>query len=57
MFGLTTRWSLAGTPAKVTKLVGHGPDLIEEFDILAVAEGGGGIDRLTTRGTALSATA
>jgi hypothetical protein len=47
--------SLATTPSKVTELVGHGPDVVEEFEIVAVAEGGEGMAGLTGRGTAFGA--
>lgn len=47
--------ALADAPSKVNDIVGHRPDLIEEFEIVAVAEGGVGMDRLTARGTAFSA--
>jgi hypothetical protein len=49
--------SLATTPSKVTAIVGHGPDVVEEFEIVAVAVGGEGIERLTELGTAFRATA
>jgi hypothetical protein len=67
MFGLTTRWSLAGTgsevaplattPSKVTDIVGHGPDIIEVFEVIAVAEGGEGKAGITELGTAFRASA
>jgi hypothetical protein len=44
--------ALATVPSKVTDIVGHGPDVVEEFEVLAVAEGGEGMDGLTKRGTA-----
>jgi hypothetical protein len=47
--------SLATTPSKVTEIVGHGPDVVEEFEIVAVAEGGVGMAGLTSRGTAFDA--
>jgi hypothetical protein len=46
--------SLATTPSKVTAIVGGGPDVIEEFEIVAVAEGGEGMTGLTTLGTAFT---
>jgi hypothetical protein len=46
--------SLATVPSKVTEIVGHGPDAVEEFEVVAVAEGGEGMDDLTKRGTAFS---
>jgi hypothetical protein len=67
-FGATYLWateraraefaaSLATTPSKVTEIVGHGPDVIEEFEILAVAEGGEGMDGITKLGTSFRTTA
>jgi hypothetical protein len=44
--------SLATLPSKVTEIVGHGPDVIEEFEIVAVAEGGEGLAGITARGSA-----
>jgi hypothetical protein len=46
--------SLADTPSQVTEIVGHGPNVVEEFEIVAVAEGGEGLAELTARGTAFS---
>jgi hypothetical protein len=37
--------------------VGRGPDAVEEFEIVAVAVGGEGIEGLTELGTAFRATA
>ena len=64
-FGATYLWateqaraeflaSLATTPSKVTAIVGGGPDVIEEFEIVAVAEGGEGMAGLTALGTAFT---
>lgn len=47
--------SLATVPSKVTEIVGHGPDVVEEFEIVAVAEGGEGMTGLTAAGTAFHA--
>jgi hypothetical protein len=44
--------ALATTPSKVTEIVGRGPDVLEEFEIVAVAVGGEGIERVTELGTA-----
>jgi hypothetical protein len=44
--------SLASAPSKVTDIVGHGPDVVEEFEIIAVAEGGEGMADVTKLGTA-----
>jgi hypothetical protein len=49
--------SLATMPSKVTDIVGHGPDVIEEYEIVAVAEGGEGMTGITARGTAFSPSA
>jgi hypothetical protein len=49
--------SLATVPSKVTDIVGHGPDVIEEFEIVAVAEGGDGMAGITRLGTAFVPTA
>jgi hypothetical protein len=49
--------SLASTPSKVTDIVGHGPDVIEEFEIIAVAEGGEGMADVTKHGTAFGSPA
>jgi hypothetical protein len=49
--------SLATTPSKVTEIVGHGPDIIEEFEVVAVAEGGEGMAGITELGTAFRASA
>jgi hypothetical protein len=67
MFGLTTRWSLAGTgsevaplattPSKVTDIVGHGPDIIEVFEVIAVAECSQGMAGIIDLGTAFRASA
>jgi hypothetical protein len=67
-FGATYLWaseqaradfvaSLAGTPSKVTEIVGHGPDVIEQHEIVAVAEGGEGMAGLTELGTSFRASA
>jgi hypothetical protein len=44
--------SLAEAPSPVTAIIGHGPNVVDEFEIVAVAEGGAGLAGLTTRGTA-----
>jgi hypothetical protein len=49
--------SLATTPSKVTEIVGHGPDIIEVFEVIAVAEGGEGMAGITELGTAFRASA
>lgn len=49
--------SLATTPSKVTKIIGRDPELVEEFEIVAVAEGGEGLEGLTETGTAFRALA
>jgi hypothetical protein len=49
--------ALATLPSKVTDIVGHGPDIIEEFEIVAVAEGGEGMAGITEIGTAFSPSA
>jgi hypothetical protein len=48
--------SLATTPSKVTEIVGHAPDVVEEFEVVAVAEGGEGMTGITARGTAFGST-
>ena len=49
--------SLAGPPSKVTQLIGREPELVEEFEIIAVAEGGEGLEGITGIGTAFQALA
>jgi hypothetical protein len=44
--------ALATTPSKVSDIVGHDPDIIEEFEVIAVAEGGEGMAGITGLGTA-----
>lgn len=49
--------ALDSAPSKVTQIIGHGPDLVEEFEIVAVAEGGEGLGGITGMGTAFRAMA
>jgi hypothetical protein len=49
--------SLDTTPSKVTQIIGRGPELVEEFEIVAVAEGGEGLAGITGVGTAFRALA
>lgn len=49
--------SLSTTPSKVTQIIGRDPELVEEFEIVAVAEGGEGLDGITGTGTAFRALA
>ncbi|MBO0776469.1 MAG: hypothetical protein J2P34_09150 [Actinobacteria bacterium] len=49
--------SLATTPSKVTQIIGRDPELVEEFEIVAVAEGGEGLAGITGTGTAFRALA
>jgi hypothetical protein len=44
--------ALAEGPSKVTQLIGREPELVEEFEIVAVAEGGEGLDGITGVGSA-----
>lgn len=47
--------SLSGAPSKVTQIIGRDPELVEEFEIVAVAEGGEGMEGITGTGTAFRA--
>jgi hypothetical protein len=49
--------ALGAAPSKVTQIIGAEPELVEEFEIIAVAEGGEGLDGITGVGTAFSALA
>jgi hypothetical protein len=44
-------------PLKVSEIIGRDPESVEEFEIIAVAEGGEGLAGITGVGTAFSAIA
>lgn len=44
--------ALDSAPSKVTQIIGRGLELVEEFEIVAVAEGGECLDGITGVGTA-----
>jgi hypothetical protein len=40
------------SPSRVTEIIGHEPDVIEQFEVVAVAEGAAGLSALPKLGTA-----
>lgn len=54
--GETRGGNLTG-PLRVSEIIGGDPESVEEFEIIAVAEGGEGLAGITGVGTAFSAIA
>ena len=44
--------TFADSASRVSQFIGHAPDVIEHFEVVAVAEGAAGLAPLTTHGTA-----